>query len=101
MCSEDLVYLVAEAIGTEARAVFNNASRHGDFAQMKGISCLAPFVNVMRHPLWGRVQVFLANCSTSVHQSVACLYPVLFAACFHARDSSLAFINAYSCYTTL
>jgi len=61
LSSEDLVYLVAEAIGTEARAVFNNASTLGDFAPMKGISCFAPFINVMRHPLWGRVQVSLVT----------------------------------------
>jgi len=55
--SDDLVYVVAEAIGTEARAIFNSASKKGDFSPMKGISCFAPFVNIMRHPLWGRVQV--------------------------------------------
>jgi len=60
LSSEDLVFIVAEAIGTEARAVFNNASRSGDFAPMKGISCFAPFINIMRHPLWGRVQVCIA-----------------------------------------
>ena len=63
LSSEDLVYVVAEAIGTEARAVFNNASRNGDFSPMKGISCFAPFVNVMRHPLWGRVQVLTSSSS--------------------------------------
>ena len=51
------MYVVAEAIGTEARAVFNDASKRGDFGPMKGISCFAPFINIMRHPLWGRVQV--------------------------------------------
>jgi len=50
---------MAEAIGTEARAIFNNASSHGDFSPMKGISCFAPFINIMRQPLWGRVQVLL------------------------------------------
>jgi len=57
--SEDLLYVVAEAIGTEARAVFNNASKYGDFGLMKGISCFSPFINILRHPLWGRVQVCL------------------------------------------
>lgn len=51
------MYTVAEAIGTEARAVYNYASTHGDFGLMKGVSCFAPFINLMRHPLWGRVQV--------------------------------------------
>ena len=60
LSSKDLVFIVAEAIGTEARAVFNNASRSGDFTPMKGISCFAPFINIMRHPLWGRVQVCIA-----------------------------------------
>ena len=55
------MHVVAETIGTEARAVFNNASRQGDFAPMKGVSCFAPFINIMRHPLWGRVQVFLVT----------------------------------------
>ena len=55
------MYVVAEAIGTEARAVFNNASRRGDFGPMKGASCFAPFINIMRHPLWGRVQVSVVS----------------------------------------
>jgi len=52
-----LIYLVAEAIGTEARATYNYASAHGDYDNMKGASCFAPFINLMRDPLWGRVQV--------------------------------------------
>lgn len=58
------MYIVAEAIGTEARGVFNNASRNGDFGPMKGISCFAPFINIMRHPLWGRVQVYVITVDT-------------------------------------
>ena len=53
--------MVAEAIGTEVRAVFNDASKRGDFSLMKGASCFAPFTNIMRHPLWGRVQVFVVS----------------------------------------
>jgi len=52
-----LIYLVAEAIGTEARATYNYASAHGDYGVYKGASCFSPFINLMRDPLWGRVQV--------------------------------------------
>ena len=55
--SPKVVYEVAEMVATEARGFFNNASAHGDYSDMHSISCLAPFINIMRHPLWGRVQV--------------------------------------------
>lgn len=57
--SKDVVYSVAEAIATEARAINNDATAHTQYGLMTGISCFAPFVNIARHPLWGRVQVRL------------------------------------------
>ena len=48
---------MAEAVGTEARARNNYYTSKGDYGEFKGMSCLAPFINIMRHPLWGRVQV--------------------------------------------
>ena len=57
ICSTPSIQDMANAIGKEARAIYNYASAHGDFGDQKSISCLAPFVNIMRHPLWGRVQV--------------------------------------------
>lgn len=55
--SEDIVYLVAEAIGTEARALNIDSVKRGDYQLCTGMSCLAPFINLVRDPLWGRVQV--------------------------------------------
>lgn len=60
-CSEEMVYLVAEAIGTEARAVNIDSVKHGDYRPFTGMSCLAPFMNLVRDPLWGRVQVHLIS----------------------------------------
>jgi len=64
--------VVAEAIGTEARAVFNNASKYGDFGLMKGISCFSPFINILRHPLWGRVQVRLVATRMTAVTVIGC-----------------------------
>lgn len=61
-CSEEIVYLVAEAIGTEARAINIDASSRGEYGLCTGMSCFSPFMNLVRHPLWGRVQVRFCFC---------------------------------------
>ena len=54
------MYKVAEVISIEARALGNGAMRKGDYSDFKGLSCLAPFINIVRHPLWGRIVVMTA-----------------------------------------
>ncbi|XP_015071729.1 probable beta-D-xylosidase 7 [Solanum pennellii] len=46
---ENLWYRIAQAIGREARAVYNAG-------QLKGITLWAPNINILRDPRWGRGQ---------------------------------------------
>ncbi|XP_038073740.1 probable beta-D-xylosidase 2 [Patiria miniata] len=54
--STDLLYRVAEAIGSEVRARHNNLTQHGIYQTRGGLGCFSPVINIMRHPLWGRNQ---------------------------------------------
>ncbi|GAB6019394.1 hypothetical protein CHUAL_000978 [Chamberlinius hualienensis] len=54
--SYDVVFRMAEATGLEVRAKYNNFSADGLYGTHKGLSCFSPVINIMRHPLWGRVQ---------------------------------------------
>ena len=51
---EELVYEVADAISTEARAKYNMQQRYGDRGIYKGLTFYAPNVNIFRDPRWGR-----------------------------------------------
>ncbi|KAF3674907.1 putative beta-D-xylosidase 7 [Capsicum annuum] len=46
---EDLWYRIAQAIGREARAMYNAG-------QLKGLTLWAPNINILRDPRWGRGQ---------------------------------------------
>ena len=59
--SKDVLYRVAKAISEEVRAKNNDFMRTKHYESHTGIACLAPIVNIMRHPLWGRNQVIFKN----------------------------------------
>lgn len=52
----DLVYKVADAISTEARAKYNEAIKKGNRSQYMGLTFWSPNVNIFRDPRWGRGQ---------------------------------------------
>ncbi|MBR5410561.1 MAG: glycoside hydrolase family 3 C-terminal domain-containing protein [Clostridia bacterium] len=51
-----LVYEVADAISTEARAKYNRSVAYGDRGIFKGLTFWAPNINIFRDPRWGRGQ---------------------------------------------
>ena len=53
---EDLLFKEAQAIGIEARAKFNEQSRHEDRDIYKGVTMWSPNINIFRDPRWGRGQ---------------------------------------------
>ncbi len=53
---DDLVYRVADAISTEARAKYNEAIRKDNRVQYLGLSFWTPNINIFRDPRWGRGQ---------------------------------------------
>jgi beta-glucosidase len=53
---DDLVYRVADAISTEARAKYNEAIRKNNRVQYLGLSFWTPNINIFRDPRWGRGQ---------------------------------------------
>ena len=54
MFDRELIRRVGEVVSTEARAMYDSASRHGDRDIYKGLTLWAPNVNVFRGPGWGR-----------------------------------------------
>jgi beta-glucosidase len=53
---DSLVYRIADAISTEARAKYNEAIRKNNRAQYLGLTFWAPNINIFRDPRWGRGQ---------------------------------------------
>ncbi|MDD4095616.1 MAG: glycoside hydrolase family 3 C-terminal domain-containing protein [Oscillospiraceae bacterium] len=51
---EELMSDIADTVGTEARAKFNEAVKHGDRDIYKGLTFWSPNVNIFRDPRWGR-----------------------------------------------
>lgn len=51
---EDLMREAGDIIATEARAKYNEYSKHGDRDIYKGLTFWAPNVNIFRDPRWGR-----------------------------------------------
>ena len=49
-----LLEKVADAVATEGRAKYNEASRHGDRDIYKGLTFWSPNINIFRDPRWGR-----------------------------------------------
>jgi len=53
---DKLVYRIADAISTEARAKFNEAIKKENRTQYLGLSFWTPNINIFRDPRWGRGQ---------------------------------------------
>lgn len=54
MFDEELLQKTAEIIATEARAKYNEFTRHGDRDIFKGLTLWSPNINIFRDPRWGR-----------------------------------------------
>ena len=54
MFDTDLVRRAADITSTEARAKYNQYSKHGDRDIYKGLTLWAPNINIFRDPRWGR-----------------------------------------------
>lgn len=52
--NDSLIYKVADAISTEARAKFNAAVKNNNRAQYLGLTFWSPNINIFRDPRWGR-----------------------------------------------
>ena len=52
----DLVHEIADAISTEARAIYNQAQREGNHSVFFGLTMWSPNINIVRDPRWGRGQ---------------------------------------------
>lgn len=52
----DLMFLVADAISTEARAKHHEFVRNNDYGRLKGLTFWSPNINIYRDPRWGRGQ---------------------------------------------
>ena len=52
----DLAYRVAEAISSEARALYNATSEKGYYNRYNGLTFWTPNINIFRDPRWGRGQ---------------------------------------------
>jgi beta-glucosidase len=53
---DKMVWQVADATSTEARAKNNEALRQGDRGRYKGLTFWSPNINIFRDPRWGRGQ---------------------------------------------
>lgn len=62
MFDRDMMYTVAKTIATEARAKYNQFSRHGDRDIYKGLTIWSPNINIFRDPRWGRGQETYGEC---------------------------------------
>ena len=56
--SPSLLKQVASAVSNEVRAFNNDYVRRGLYETHTGLNCFSPVINIMRHPLWGRNQVY-------------------------------------------
>ena len=53
-----IMYKTAEAAATEMRGNWNTFRKQGIYQMYYGLSCFGLEMNIMRHPLWGRNQVW-------------------------------------------
>lgn len=62
MFDDEMLYSVARVVATEARAKYNEASKHGDRDIYKGLTIWSPNINIFRDPRWGRGQETYGEC---------------------------------------
>jgi len=58
----DMLKAVAHAVAVEARAKYNELSKHGDRDIYKGLTLWSPNINIFRDPRWGRGQETYGEC---------------------------------------
>ena len=58
----DMIKAVAYAVAVEARAKYNELSKHGDRDIYKGLTLWSPNINIFRDPRWGRGQETYGEC---------------------------------------
>ena len=66
-CSKDVLFRVAKAASEEVRARNNDFVGRKQYGVHTGLTCFAPVINIMRHPLWGRSQVIGSPRSLSIN----------------------------------
>ncbi len=54
--NSDLIFKVADAISSEARAKFNHSIKLGQRKRYQGLTMWSPNINIFRDPRWGRGQ---------------------------------------------
>ena len=54
MFDDEYLMKIANVIATEARAKYNECSKHEDRDIYKGITLWSPNINIFRDPRWGR-----------------------------------------------
>lgn len=52
--NDELLFKVASAISTEARAKYNDAQKKGNYDRYYGLTFWSPNINIFRDPRWGR-----------------------------------------------
>ena len=55
--SHEVIFNISQAVAIEVRAHWNSNIKHGVYETFYGLSCFSPVINIVRHPLWGRIQV--------------------------------------------
>ena len=56
MFDPEMIRKIGDVVATEARAKYNEASKHGDRDIYKGLTLWSPNINLFRDPRWGRGQ---------------------------------------------
>lgn len=56
MFDPEMIRKIGDVVATEARAKYNEASKHGDRDIYKGLTFWSPNINLFRDPRWGRGQ---------------------------------------------
>ena len=56
MFDPEMIQKIGDVVATEARAKYNEASKHGDRDIYKGLTFWSPNINLFRDPRWGRGQ---------------------------------------------
>ena len=69
MFDPEMIRKIGDVVATEARAKYNEASKHGDRDIYKGLTFWSPNINLFRDPRWGRGQETYSEDRTSRRSS--------------------------------